>query len=93
MNKWEPTKEQLTDWHTRGYFIIRGAIPRDNAIELRGGIKDFLLRPDPGPESRQRSHGPNGRHTAGPTHRSMLANEPTSGTRCSRPGGPLLVYP
>ena len=48
MNNWEPTKEQLADWQTKGYFIIRGAIPRDNAIELRGVIKDFLLRPEPG---------------------------------------------
>ena len=45
---WEPTKEQLTDWQTKGYFIIRGAIPRDNAIEMRGVLKDFLLRPEPG---------------------------------------------
>ncbi len=44
---WEPTKEQLTDWQTKGYFIIRGAIPRDNAIEMRGVLKDFLLRPEP----------------------------------------------
>ena len=48
MNNWQPTKEQLEDWQTKGYFIIRGAIPRDNAIEMRGVIKDFLLRPDPG---------------------------------------------
>lgn len=33
MNRWEPTQEQLTDWETKGYFVIRNLIPRDTAIE------------------------------------------------------------
>ncbi len=47
MKRWEPTQEQWEDWETKGYFVIRGAIPRDNAIEMRGVIKDSLLRPEP----------------------------------------------
>ncbi|MDE0079941.1 MAG: phytanoyl-CoA dioxygenase family protein [Caldilineaceae bacterium] len=47
MNSWEPTPEQWADWETRGYFVIRNAIPRDSAIEMRGVIKDLLLRPEP----------------------------------------------
>lgn len=47
MNRWEPTQEQLTDWETKGYFVIRNLIPRDTAIELRGVIKDIILKPEP----------------------------------------------
>ena len=46
MNRWEPTEEQRADWETKGYFVIRNVIPRDNAIELRGVLKDILLRPE-----------------------------------------------
>lgn len=48
MNRWQPTEEQLESWETKGYFVIRNVIPRDTAIELRGVIKDTILKPDPG---------------------------------------------
>ena len=62
MNRWEPTQEQLTDWETKGYFVIRNLIPRDTAIELRGDQRHhFETRT--GQQDQCGSHGPHGQYS------------------------------
>lgn len=41
-----PTAQQLAQWQESGYFIARGVIPRDLAMEVRGVIKDHIQRPE-----------------------------------------------
>ena len=47
MTPWQPTLEQQQQFEDEGYFILRGVIPRDSAIELRGVIKNTILMPEP----------------------------------------------
>jgi hypothetical protein len=47
MKHWTPTDQQAQQYENDGYFILRNAIPRDTAIEVRGVIKNMILTPDP----------------------------------------------
>ncbi len=40
------TNEQLAQWEEQGYFIVRNVIPRDEAMEARGVIRNHILAPD-----------------------------------------------
>ncbi|MEX2544998.1 MAG: phytanoyl-CoA dioxygenase family protein [Phycisphaeraceae bacterium] len=41
-----PTAQQLEQWNEQGYFIVRNAIARDDALEVRGVIRNHILTPD-----------------------------------------------
>jgi hypothetical protein len=47
MKIWTPEPEQMRQYETKGYFILRNAVPRDAAIEVRGVIKNMILTPEP----------------------------------------------
>lgn len=38
--------DQLQQWHDRGYFIVRNVIDRDEAMEIRGVLRNRILTPD-----------------------------------------------
>lgn len=38
--------EQLAHWSDKGYFVVRNVIDRDEAMEIRGVIRNHLLTPD-----------------------------------------------
>ena len=40
-----PTPDQLRQYDEQGYFVVRRVIDRDRAMEVRGVIKDRILRP------------------------------------------------
>ena len=44
---WEPTDEQEQQWKEEGYFILRKRVPQDVAFDMRGVIKNELLKPEP----------------------------------------------
>ena len=46
MRSWQPRDEQKKQYEDEGYFIVRGVIPRDTALETRGVIKNHILSPD-----------------------------------------------
>jgi ectoine hydroxylase-related dioxygenase (phytanoyl-CoA dioxygenase family) len=48
MGTWEPTPEQKAQYAEQGYLIVRGVLSHDTAMEIRGIIKDTILRPEPG---------------------------------------------
>lgn len=41
-----PDSKQLAQFQDQGYFIARGVLSRDQAMEVRGVIKDHIQRPD-----------------------------------------------
>lgn len=47
MKHWQPTVEQKQQWNEQGYFILRNVVPQDVAFEMRGVIKNELLKPEP----------------------------------------------
>ena len=47
MNSWKPTDEQRQQWADQGYFVLRGAVPAEAAFDMRGVIKNELLKPEP----------------------------------------------
>lgn len=47
MKTWQPTDEQKRDWREKGFFIERGVVPEGDAFDLRGVIKNELLKPEP----------------------------------------------
>jgi hypothetical protein len=47
--RWQPTAEQSRQYEQDGYFIIRGVIPRDLAMEVRGVIRNHILTPESTP--------------------------------------------
>lgn len=47
MSNWTPTAAQAQQYEDDGYFILRNAVPRDTAIEVRGVIKNMILTPVP----------------------------------------------
>lgn len=50
---WQPTAEQTRDWDEKGYFIVRGVIDRDTAMEVRGVIRNHILTPENTPRADQ----------------------------------------
>jgi len=44
---WTPSEEQKQQWEELGYFVLRNVVPRDLAIDMRGVIKNELLKPEP----------------------------------------------
>ncbi|MEM8739313.1 MAG: phytanoyl-CoA dioxygenase family protein [Planctomycetota bacterium] len=42
----EPDAKQLAHLEDHGYYIVRGALPRDEVMEVRGVIKDHIQRPE-----------------------------------------------
>ena len=44
---WKPTEEQRQQWEERGYFVLRQVVPQELAFDLRGVIKNELLKPEP----------------------------------------------
>lgn len=44
---WTPSEEQKQQWEEQGYFVLRNVVPRDLAIDMRGVIKNELLKPEP----------------------------------------------
>ena len=44
---WTPSEEQKQQWEEHGYFVLRNVVPRDLAIDMRGVIKNELLKPEP----------------------------------------------
>lgn len=47
MKTWRPTDDQKRDWREKGFFIERGVVPEGDAFDLRGVIKNELLKPEP----------------------------------------------
>ena len=47
MNNWKPTDEQKHQWEEKGFFIERNVVPEDTAFDMRGVIKNELLKPEP----------------------------------------------
>lgn len=47
MTVWMPTGEQQKQWDENGYFVLKNIVPRDIAIEMRGVIKNEVLKPEP----------------------------------------------
>ena len=47
MDVWEPNRDQLTQWNEEGYFILRGVVPCDLAYDMRGVIKNEIMKPEP----------------------------------------------
>ncbi len=47
MTQWLPTDEQQEQWENKGYFVLRGVVPQDVAFDMRGVIKNELLKPEP----------------------------------------------
>lgn len=47
------TDEQLKQWETDGYFIVRNVISRDAAMEVRGVIRNHILTPESEPTGDQ----------------------------------------
>lgn len=47
MPTWMPTAEQAHQYENEGYFILRNAVARETAIEVRGVIKNMILTPEP----------------------------------------------
>lgn len=47
MKNWQPTDEQKRDWREKGFFIERGVVPEGDAFDMRGVIKNELLKPEP----------------------------------------------
>ena len=47
MEIWQPTSAQARGWHDQGYFVVRGLLARDVAMELRGVVKNEILTPAP----------------------------------------------
>jgi hypothetical protein len=47
MQNWQPTHEQKRQYERDGYLILRGVIPHDAAMEMRGVIKNIILSPEP----------------------------------------------
>ncbi|MEX0776924.1 MAG: phytanoyl-CoA dioxygenase family protein [Phycisphaeraceae bacterium] len=43
---WQPSDEQQRQYQRDGYFIVPHAIERDTAIEVRGVIRDHILKPE-----------------------------------------------
>lgn len=48
MKTWKPSPEQSQQFENDGYFVERGVLPRDVAMEIRGVIRNTILAPDPG---------------------------------------------
>jgi ectoine hydroxylase-related dioxygenase (phytanoyl-CoA dioxygenase family) len=48
MQNWQPTKQQLQQLETEGYFIVRNLIPRDAAMMIKGAILNHILVPEHG---------------------------------------------
>ncbi|NKB69677.1 MAG: hypothetical protein GKR89_21610 [Candidatus Latescibacteria bacterium] len=44
---WQPTVRQQQQWEEEGFFILRNLVPQDVAFDLRGVIKNELLKPEP----------------------------------------------
>ena len=44
---WEPTEGQKQQWEEEGYFILRKMVPQDVAFDMRGVIKNEVLKPEP----------------------------------------------
>ena len=44
---WQPTKEQQQQWDEDGFFILRQVVPQEAAFDMRGAIKNELLKPEP----------------------------------------------
>jgi hypothetical protein len=47
VTRWTPTDEQQDQWQTRGYFVLKRVVARETAFDLRGVIKNELLKPEP----------------------------------------------
>ncbi len=47
MKEWIPTSEQKQQWEEDGYFVLRKVVPKDLAFDMRGVIKNELLKPVP----------------------------------------------
>ena len=47
MQDWQPTDEQVQNWEEKGYFTLPGVVTPDQAAEMRGGIKNIILTPEP----------------------------------------------
>lgn len=44
---WSPTPEQQRQWDEEGYFVLKNVVPADTAFDMRGVIKNELLKPEP----------------------------------------------
>ncbi|MEE2659033.1 MAG: phytanoyl-CoA dioxygenase family protein [Candidatus Latescibacterota bacterium] len=44
---WTPTSQQQQDWEERGFFLLRGVVPPDQAYDMRGVVKNVLMTPEP----------------------------------------------
>jgi hypothetical protein len=47
MMDWEPTDEQKQQWNEKGFFVERNVVSKDTAFDMRGVIKNELLKPEP----------------------------------------------
>lgn len=53
MSRWEPTAEQLKQYREQGYFIVRGLIPPQTAMEIRGVVRNHIMTPENKPAGDQ----------------------------------------
>ena len=44
---WEPTDEQKKQWDEKGFYIERNVVSKETAFDMRGVIKNELLKPEP----------------------------------------------
>ena len=44
MQDWQPTDEQVQNWEEKGYFTLPGVVTPDQAAEMRGVIKNIILK-------------------------------------------------
>jgi hypothetical protein len=47
INHWQPGKGQQHQWEEDGFFLQRKVVPQDVAFDMRGVIKNELLKPEP----------------------------------------------
>ena len=47
MKHWKPTAEQKHQWEEKGFFIEHNVVPESIAFDMRGVIKNELLKPEP----------------------------------------------
>ncbi|MBT3603523.1 MAG: phytanoyl-CoA dioxygenase family protein [Candidatus Latescibacteria bacterium] len=47
MTAWVPTEEQQKQWDANGYFVLKNVVSKDIAFEMRGVIKNEVLKPEP----------------------------------------------
>lgn len=53
MKTWQPDSEQKKKWESDGYFVVRGLVAHDAAMEARGIIRNHIISPEHRPEADQ----------------------------------------